>query len=165
MTPTERAKAMFPNMPDAPFNILIAGLLGTDPWPFSFITDSTHGTNWYRHLGGLTLYQFSQLRWNFNTLIVNENILHPDSHKDILRLILDHVLNKETAIRRNIPDSKERFLWHKAYIERTRTLYAPIVMIRAGNSFRILDGSHRMAAHYALRLHTTVPVPVWIGTS
>jgi hypothetical protein len=165
MTSVERAKAMFPNMPDEPFNILIAGLLGTDPWPFSFITESTRGTNWHYHLGGLTLYQFSQLRWNLSMLFVNENILHPDSNNDILRLILDHVLDQETAVRRNITNSKERFLWHKAYIERTGTLSAPIVMIRTGNSFRVLDGSHRMAALYSLRLHHSVAVDAWIGSS
>jgi Uri superfamily endonuclease len=71
----------------------------------------------------------------------------------------------ETPIRRKVTDSKKRFLWHMDYIKRTGKFCAPIVIVRTeSNHFIILDGSHRMSALYALRLHQTLAVDAWIGS-
>lgn len=156
MTPIEQAKSMLPNMPTPLFDMFIAPLIDDTPNVF-------FGSRWFYHFGGLSLYQFSQLRWNISTLLINENILHPDSNSDIQLLITDHVKNIETSIRRNVVNSKARFLGLVEYIKRTGCLPAPIVLIRTGYTFRILDGSHRMAALFTLSLNETVPVKAWIG--
>lgn len=163
MATVERARAMFPNMPDEAFNIFIAELLVHNPWPFSNINQSTFGTKWYYYFGGLSLRQFSNLRWQLSTFMVNKNILHPDSNSDIDFLVKQHVLGIETPVR-NVRQTKERFFGLVKYIERTHNFPAPIIMIRTEfHNLRILDGAHRMAALYALELDDKIPIVAWIG--
>lgn len=156
---TEQAKATLPNMPTPLFDMFITPLLGNALNVLSPFGDS----RWFYHFGGLSLYQFSQLRWNISTLLINKDILHPNSNSDIQLLITDHVKNIETPIRRNVMDSKIRFDGLVEYIKRTRCLPAPIVLIRTGYAFRILDGSHRIAALFSLGLNDTIPIKAWLG--
>jgi hypothetical protein len=163
MTPIERAKAMLPNMPDEVFKLFIAEMFIDTPWPFSNIDQSLIGTKWYYYFGGLSLRQFSNLRWKIYNFMLDKNILHPDSYGDAARLIKEHVLGIETPIR-NVRKTKERFFGLVKYIERTKKFPAPIITIRTEfNNLRVLDGSHRLAALYALELDDKIPIDAWIG--
>ncbi len=102
-TPTEQAREMFPNVPDEVFKLFLADFINETTWKFSSIFDSTAGTPWYQWLGELSLYEFSQLRWNIFSLFINKNNLHPYSYGDIECLIMDHVFDADTAARTHIP--------------------------------------------------------------
>jgi hypothetical protein len=52
-----------------------------------------------------------------------------------------------------------------AHIKRTRSLFTRIVLVRTGDSLRILDGNHRLAALFALGLQKDIPVESWLGES
>jgi hypothetical protein len=164
MTPVERAKAMLSKMPSQLFDTYMVPFIEDCGWPFNNLFDLTHNTPWFQLFHGLPPYKFSNLQWSLTPIVLNENLLHPNSFTDIKLLIADHVLDMETPIRRKVVDSKKRFLWHMEYIKRTGKFCTPIVIMKTeSNNFIVLDGVHRTSALYALQLQHSVAVNAWIG--
>jgi len=161
MTPAGRAKAMLPYVPDEVFNMFLAPLIETDGWPSD--TSMPLEQPWSLWLGTHFLNEFINLRWKRDTLLINENVLHPNSQGDINALISAVFYNSWTPAGYDLAKAKMRVHSQIEIIRRTGHLCAPIVITHTPAGFRVLDGHHRMAAHYTLRLHTTIPVPAWIG--
>ena len=105
-----------------------------------------------------------KLQWDRRSFILHHGELDPMSYSTVDALIRDHVYNVQTFIRRNVCDSKERFLKFCELISRTGKFPAPIILVRTNGLFRLMDGNHRYSALLALGQSEIVPVDAWIGT-
>lgn len=154
---------MLPNLPDEVFEMFI---IPQSESPLN-IFDSKPGGRWFCHFGGLSIDEFSNLRWRRSTLFFNKDIFHPHSCSDVDRLIEYCSLNSNSlrkALFQGYPtDSMERLAWHKEFIINTGRLCAPIVGIRTVDGLKVLDGTHRLSAAFSLEMHNSIPIDAWIG--
>ncbi len=164
MTPIDRAKAMFPNIPADVFDNFFAPLIINDiGWPSFSIYDALDGTDWYRILYPFSLQTLSKLTWKISSFFLNKDILYPGSYDDIKLLILNEIYDMETLIGWYPKDSRQRLARNKQLIKTTGRFPAPVVFARTSSGMKLLDGHHRVAALFILGLHSTIPVDAWIG--
>jgi len=161
--PTKITKNMLPNLPDEIFEMFIVPQNEASLNVF----DSQPGGRWFYHLGNLSIEQFSQLRWRKSELFFNKDIFHPLSVGDINGLI-EHCTPGNTFHERAFgnwypKDSGTRLAWHKDFIINAGKLCAPIVCIKTNEGFRVLDGTHRLAAAFLIEKHDLIPLDSWIG--
>lgn len=163
MTPIKITRAMLPNLPEEIYEMFV---VPQNDAPLN-IFDSQPQGRWFFHFGGSSVEEFGQLRWRKTVLTFEKDILHPDSYSDIKILVSYYSINNSGLANAIFPgnptDSRERLAWHKEVIINTGRLCAPIVCIRAGETIRILDGTHRLAAASLLDNRDTVPLDAWIG--
>jgi len=165
MTPIERAKSMFPNMPDEVFNLWLAPLIINDiGWPFHAIEDSTADTNWFRILHPYSLSVLSQLKWDLDSFLINKNVFCPLSNADINLIILNKSFDIQAFIVWDSESSRRTLAWHKEFIEITGGLCAPIAAVFTPSGIKVFDGHHRIAALLDLDLYDSIAIDAWIGT-
>ena len=154
---------MLPNLPDEIFERFI---VPQNDAPLN-IFDSQPEGRWFYHFGGLSLEEFSQLKWMNTILNLDKDILHPDSYQDIRRLIRYYRIDNVALAKATIPgmptDSRERLIWHAQFIANTGRLCAPIVCIKTSAGIRTLDGTHRLAAVSLAENSESIPIDAWIG--
>jgi len=158
MLPIKMTKAMLPNFPDEIFDMFI---MQQNESALN-IFDSQPGGRWFCHFGNLSIDEFNNLQWRKSELFFNKDIFHRLSMGDINGLI-EHVQSDDTFDNLYPKDSRARFSWHQTVIRNTGKLCAPIVCIRTNEGFRVLDGTHRLAAAFSLSAHDSIPLDAWIG--
>jgi tellurite resistance-related uncharacterized protein len=161
----QKAKAMLPNMPDEVFNTWLLPIIRHhNSWPYDNILSPHPTDQWRRYFGLFTLHDFSECVWYRMRLTFDMGCLDPISDSVIQTLIEKHIKNRNTPGRLNVLNSKSRFLGFVEFIQRTRTIPAPIIGINTGNGLRILDGNHRIAALTHLKLRGTILCDTWIAS-
>jgi len=162
MTPIKLTRDMLPNLPDEIYEMFV---VPQNDAPLNIFDFQPQG-RWFFHFGGLYVEEFAQLRWRRAVLPFNKDIFHPESRSDIDRLVSYSRINDrklaDTILPGNPTDSRERLAWHKEVIINTGRLCAPIVCIRTGETIRILDGTHRLAAA-SLVDNSGIPLDAWLG--
>ncbi len=154
---------MLPNMPDEVFEMFIVPL---NEHPASIFDDKPEG-RWFYHFGGLSIEEFSELRWKRATLFFNKDRFHPLSCQDIDTLLefceLPANSNRNTLYQGYSPSSREHLARLNLSILNTGKLNAPIVCIKTRNGYRVLDGCHRLAAAFSLDIRDSIPLDAWVG--
>lgn len=148
MIPLKITKAMLPNLPDEIFEMFVEPLSDCPPNKF----DNHPKGRWFCHFGGLSIEEFSNLKWQRSILFIKRDDFHKDSLNDIM------ILLKKCSER-----SREHLLQLKQSIENTGKLPEPIVCIKTSEGFRVLDGIHRLAAVLSLNICNSIPLDAWIG--
>jgi len=159
MLPLKMTRDMLPNLPDEIFEMFI---VPQNEAPLNIFDDHPQG-RWFVHFGGFSLEEFNKLRWSRTELLLNKEILHPDTYGDI-ETIIKHI--KGFAFSPGIPaDSAERVVWQSNVIKETGRLCAPVVCIRTNEGLKLLDGSHRVVASISSSVDgiALIPLDAWIG--
>jgi hypothetical protein len=163
MSPIKLTRDMLPNLPDEIYEMFV---VPQNDAPLN-IFDSQPQGRWFFHFGGLSVEEFGHLRWKRTILTFNKDIFHPDSNRDINRLVsysrIDNVALANAILPGNPTDSRGRLAWHKKSILDTGRLCAPIVCIRTSEGIRVLDGTHRLVAATLLDNSDTIPLDAWLG--
>jgi hypothetical protein len=159
----QKAKGMFPNMPDEVFNTWLLPIIRYhNSWPYLNILSTHPSEQWRQYFGLFTLYDVSNLLWDKINLRLASHIIDPVSNDTIKALIGAHVDGVETPAR-NVRDSKMRFDGFVEFIQRTCNIPASIIGIDTCGCISILDGNHRLAALKHLGLFGSVNCETWLG--
>src|SRR6185369_1579068 len=164
ITPVKQAKAMFSNMPEDVFNGFLAPLIGSYGWPFRSVYQILDGTEWFRILFPLTLPELHEFRWHRKRFSINNNTLYEGSVVDLKLIIRNKEEDVWAALNRDSTPCRNSLLWHETHIKETRKLFAPVTIAFTPWGYKILDGSHRIAALFDLGLNDTAPVDAWVGS-
>ena len=163
MTPIKISRDMLPSLPDEIYEIFV---VPQNDAPLN-IFDSQPQGRWFFHFGGLSIEEFGHLKWRKTDLFFNKDILHPDSYRDIKRLVIycsiDDITLANAILPGNPTDTRERLIWHKKVIVNTGRLCAPVVCIRTNEGIRVLDGTHRLAAASIVDNRDSIPLDAWLG--
>jgi hypothetical protein len=160
----EKAKSMFPNMPDEVFNLWLAPLIESDGWPFTSVYSSTRNTVWFQYFHSFPLQMVSDLLWYKSRILCPPKTLHKDSFDTLILLIDKYVMGNPTIVT-NFKKGKGKYIFDSlcAFIKRTGGIPTSVILIFHQGKYAIVDGNHRMAALYSLCLHFKTPVNAWIG--
>jgi hypothetical protein len=155
---------MFPIMPAEVFDAWFAPLIKSDGWPF--LSEFAFPTGvWTQYLDGHSIQSIKRLVWKRDEVIRTIHAFSPDSHRRIEWIIQQHVHGIQTPVAK-IKNGKgrESFLRSREYVERTGSLFAPIILIKQMMGYDIMDGNHRAAALFAVR-RPIFSFDAWIGVT
>jgi len=132
MNPIKLTRDMLPNLPDEIYEMFV---VPQNEAPLNIFDSQTEG-RWFWHFGGLSLEEFKQLRWKRSELILERDILHPDSYRDINGLVeyceADESLISHARFQGYSPHSREFMPHLMLSMIKTGKFNAPIVYKNKG---------------------------------
>ena len=160
----KNAREMFPNMPEAVFGIWLAPLIEADGWPFSSKHTCTYGTVWNHYLDGYPIQAIMNLRWTRCQVERDIQDFEQCSQRRICWIIDAHVKGLRTPCS-NLKHgrARESFFRSRNYIAQTGKLHTPAVLMKTWAGVRIMDGNHRIAASFSLKLPHWFRLDSWVG--
>ncbi len=143
MTHIEKARAMLPEMPEEVFTMWIAEVVARNGWPFECLSDSAREP-WRSYFCGLSLRNISELVWEKSAATIGIGTLHPDAQKSIHSMMMVQSIGMTEGF--EVPDdSRDRWMRILSFVQETRELPCPVVLLGQSDHFRIFDGHHRLA--------------------
>ena len=160
----EKAKSMFPNMPDEVFNMWLSPIIRDhNSWPYTNIFSPHPSHQWSKYFGLYAIADISHCLWYKFSLNFDMGCLDPMSNETIKVIIENHVHNFDATGSFNVRNSKIRFFGFVEFIKRTKSIPGPIIGINAEGGLRILDGNHRLSALTHIGLRGCIPCDTWVG--
>ena len=160
----EKAKFLFPNMPEYVFNAAIGQFIPDIGWPFQSVNTDTYGTNWHHLIHPFSLKGLSRLSWKLCKFRVDERLLCKATLADLSIVIANQRQDIGAEIGRDCNYCRQSLSWHKKYIESTGDILNPItVAITPDFHIKIIDGHHRVAALLELKLLKQLAIELWVG--
>lgn len=160
-TQIQKARSMFPNMPDDIFDQWIASSIPLMGWTFTSVYDSISGTKWESFFLHKPLTFWSIVKWKLAKIPVNYSRFNIESSNRI-KWVLSYCAFDNMTPTANLHNTKERFWACTRYIKENKKLPKPIVGISKSNEIIIVDGHHRLAALHYLQIDSG-EIPIYIG--
>ena len=161
---TERAKSLFPGMPEYVFKNAIGQFIPDIGWPFLSIYELTDQTNWCRLFHPFSLLSFSSLSWKFGNIKIDERLFDTNTRTDINIIIANQTQDILEETGRDCEACRRSLMFHKDYIVSNGKIYEPITVAVTSDLFiKIVDGNHRIAALKVLNMLGKYNIPAWLG--
>ena len=142
--PFKQARTLLPCMPEEIFELWFDGRIRANGWP-------PFSPTWQGALRNRPISEWMKYHWK-RELIKLEINRFTDMAKDIIYgLIEAKILNIPNEYSSYPKDSRERMTSIIEYIKMNRSLPKPIILLKDGPQYEIVDGSHRLAIYFALR--------------
>ena len=141
----QKARQIFPKMPQEVFDLWIKPGVEIYGWSFLSTPEPLVGTRWQRLCAGSSLRDWVTLDWNLTSLPLMESIFHPQTVARA-EAIIGHCVRGEQTVTANLHNTKERFWACASFIEINRRVPQPLIAVDLPAGFEIVDGNHRLAA-------------------
>jgi len=152
-------RADLPMCPDDVITTWLLEFAKEDGWP----PPQPLNGPWARLLENRPLTYWQSLTWKSEPVDVRQASFDSQSWDSVVGLVLANmrgVKNDYSGIR----DTKVRFDRICDHLRLHGRLPSPPVAIRARHTLHVVDGNHRLAAHWALQAELGLPSPlVWVG--
>jgi hypothetical protein len=159
-----RARQMLDQMPDQVFELWLEPIIRLNGWPFANLNAPCVG-NFREYFGAIPLNEVAKLHWHRSPLAIADCVFNPNSKKRIQQMMDFHIFGRKDGLECAV-DGEARFMRLKEVIAKICAYPAPIVLLRDGEYFQILDGYHRITALFALVFEGKVEkfeMDCWIG--
>ena len=148
-------------MPDEVFNAWLAPLIEQIGWPFTSTNDSFGETRWKYLLARTSLSVWHTGSWRLANVDAKETLTDP-MQEVMFRELIKSGVGHDVASGANLKDTEKRFKTCADFVRIHDTIPVPIVGVFCKGIFKILDGSHRLAALFHVKGFRSHIVPCWI---
>lgn len=163
MTPIEIARSMLSKVPSEVFDGFFTPIINDIGWPFTSIHDQLDGTDWYRILYPLSLYDLCNLNWERHQITLEWDALYHVSQDDINLVIQNKTEDVWAHIGMDSVPSRKSLAWHSEYIARNDKVSAPVTLAQTYGGIKVLDGNHRISALFDINAEKTIRLDAWVG--
>jgi hypothetical protein len=153
---------LFPRMPKAVFDAWIRPCIADYGWPFSYSNLLIQDERWQKFFDDKSLSYWRSLYWSFSSLKISNNVLDSTTRLRIGWVIGANVRGLKTPTT-NLKDTSERFRACTEFIKKNGSLPSAIIGVPTPRGFRVVDGHHRLAALFHLKMAEGKEVPAWMG--
>ena len=159
---------MLSNMPAEVFDCFIAPIVGDIGWPFRAPDDPVRllSAEWLRILHPITLAGLCSAEWRKIELFAHEQLFCEESRADIRAVIRNKSEDVWACLGRDSEPCRASLLHHERVAVTARRFDSPVTLFALGdNTFKVLDGNHRIAALLTTDLQDKIMIEAWIGRS
>lgn len=155
-----KPREFFPSMPDEVFEIWLQPALERYGWPFSETNTSIDGTDWEEIFGSNISYTvFRNCRWAFTEIDMRKDLLHENSLSTIFKIAMASKTDSKNI--EALPCTKEKFLKYLLWSKQHSKIKAPVIAVKDGASYKLVDGHHRLAAYLSVNPAHRESIPCW----
>lgn len=163
MNDMERARAMFPLMPDEVFDAWLAPLIMAEGWPFTTKGKYDVLGNWPRYLLKIPPAKWASFTWSQSSLYQIHQHLALESIADVMDVVMNSIKGAAGAAF-PVGDSQNRVIAARENIAKLQHFPGFVTAFAdPTGKLRVLDGHHRLAAWYRTADSASWQVPVWIA--
>jgi hypothetical protein len=148
----EELKATLPNFPEEILEEWLMPYAKSEGWPPFGNDGFPFGPRWPYLLGKKPLSYWVGLGWSEERVHVEPDSLTPRCQDSIAQIMSAAVMGERNLYSESIPDLVPRFKGILAYVEQNKELPKPPALIRVADGLKVVDGSHRMAVYFAMRI-------------
>ena len=162
------ARRMLSNMPAEVFDVFIAPIVGDIGWPFRSPGDPVRllSAEWLRILHPITLAGLCSAEWRKTELFAYEYLFYKESLADIGAVIRNKSEDVWACLGRDSEPCRASLLHHERVAVTAGRFDAPVTLFVLGdNTFKVLDGNHRIASLFTTGLQDKIMIEAWIGRS
>ncbi len=145
----ELARHDLPQMPDGVFDEWLRTFVESEGWPPRCGADGVPVDRWKAILMERPIVFWARTRWRSERLSLAPESFSPASQDRIAKMVKAFVYGEDNAYGRQLVDGPKRMLQAAHHIGETGLLPGSPVLLRTNEGLEILDGNHRVTAHFA----------------
>ena len=161
---TDRARVMFPLMPDEVFRDWLGELIAANGWPFDQLEDAFPDGQWSRFFLELPVATWAQAVWSQETFKGFPQLDIEGDSKECVMQVAMNALGAGSALGlAQTTEGPQRVSKYRQWLELEGTFPNFITALRLDDGkLMIVDGHHRLAALW-ISGRTDIAVPAWIA--
>lgn len=149
----EELKKTLPNFPEEVLEEWLLPYAKTEGWPPFGRAGLPVGPRWPYLLGKKPLPYWLGLQWSEHLMHVEPERLTPQCTDSIAQMMLAAFMGEMNMYSQQIPDMLPRIERILSYVKSNQALPKPPALIATDAGFKVVDGNHRMAVYFAVRMY------------